>query len=148
MNNINTLLRIALITALLILSFALYTYLDRAQLYENIIVVIISTNVAAHLLPALTLRRSQGADDSFARRLIGILIPSLVSIAVYIAFVSIFNILTVPNFLKNISLFQFILFNLLAQFAYALVSALTASLVLRVVIPARHLHEDELRSDT
>lgn len=128
------------------LSFGLYTYLDKAEFYQDIVVIVISTNLAAHLLPALILRRFQGTGNPFATRLVEILLPSLISIAVYVTFVSIVNILTVPHFLQNISLFRFILFNLLAQFIYALVSALTATLILGMNIRPRYADEDKAAS--
>lgn len=82
MNNRNTLIRIVLITALLILSFAVYTYPDKAQFYEDIVVIVISTNLAAHLLPALILRSFEGTGDPFARRLVENPLLSLISIVV------------------------------------------------------------------
>ena len=132
MNNMNRLLPIALTTSLLVIAFSLYTYLDKAQLYENIVAITILTNMAAHFLPALVLRKFQNAGNSFARTLVGILVPSIISIAIYVGFVSVFNILTVPNFLRNISLFQFIIVNFLIQLAYALTSALIATIVLKI----------------
>jgi hypothetical protein len=131
-NKVKRLPSIILTTALLIVFFAGYTYLDRAQLYENIGTIIISTNLAAYLLPALVLSRSWGIGNSVARTLIEILVPSLISIPIFIGLVGIFNMLTVPNLLNNIPLYQFVLFTSVMQLAYALAAALLATIVLKI----------------
>lgn len=133
-NKVKRLPSIILTTVLLIVFFAVYTYLDRAQLYENIGTIIISTNLAAYLLPPLVLSKSWGRGNSFVRTLIKILVPSLISIPVFVGLVCVFNLLTVSNFLDNTPLFQFILFTSLMQLAYALMAALLTIIVLKIFI--------------
>jgi hypothetical protein len=133
-NKVKKLPSIIFTIALLIVFFAVYTYLDRTHLYENIATIIISINLAAYLLPALVLSRSWGIGNSFVRTLIEILVPSLISIPVFVGLVCVFNLLTVPNFLDNIPLYQFILFTSLMQLTYALTAALVATIVLKIFV--------------
>lgn len=126
----------ALTTALLILSFALLTYLDRAQLYQNIGAIAIASNLAAYLFPALILYNSQDMANSFSKTLGGLFGSFLISIVAYVCFLCAFNFLTVWNFLETINLFHFVLFNLLVQCGYALVSALIVTIVLKILIRA------------
>jgi hypothetical protein len=129
---------ISLTTILLILFFAIYTYLDRSQLYENIGLIVISSNLAAYLIPPLVLAKYEVIGNSFAKTLIKILVPSLISIPIFICLVCIFNIMTVSNFLHNIPLYQFIVLTSLTQLAYALVSALLATVVLKTLVRNQH----------
>lgn len=122
-------LSINLRAALLILAFALYTHLDREELYKNIILITILSNLMAHLIPALGTRMNRGS--SFWRLIANILVASSISIAIYVGFVSVYNILTVPGFLENIPLLHFITFNVLVQLGFAAVAALVAALTLK-----------------
>jgi hypothetical protein len=121
-------------TVLLIVFFAGYTYLDRAKLYENIGEIILATNLAAYLLPALVLWRSWGLGNSFARTFVKVLTPSLTSIPLFVCLVCVFNLLTVPNFLDNIPLYQFIFLASLMQLAYALTAAVIATALLKIFV--------------
>jgi hypothetical protein len=125
---------IGLTIVLLIGFFTIYTYLDRTGLYENIGKITDSINLAAYFFPPLVLCKSFRKGNSLAKTLVEILLPSLISIPVFIVLVCVFNLLTVPNFLDNIPLYQFILLTFMTQLAYAITAALVATIVLKVFI--------------
>lgn len=125
---------IFLTTILLILCFTIFTYLDRAQLYEHISLILISTNFAAYLIPPLVQAKSVNIEKSFTRTLVKILVPSLISIPIFVCLVCIFNILTVSNFLDNIPLYQFVLVTSSMQLAYALPAAFFATIALKLIL--------------
>lgn len=111
--------------------FVLYTYFDKARLYEYIVAITITTNFMAYFIPALLIRKPSIKGSSFVKLLVEILVPSLVSMTIFIGLVSVFNIFSVPNFLHNIPLYEFVFFNYLMQLVYALLAAFVATIILR-----------------
>jgi hypothetical protein len=130
-NNIEKIPSIILTTALLIAAFALHAYMDKNQLYENIGEIVLLTNLAAYLIPILVFRKLYFRSNSFLKMTVEILVPSLISVVIYVFFICVFNIFNVPNFLENFPLY-FIPLNILSQALYALVSALIAIVVYKI----------------
>jgi hypothetical protein len=122
---------VVLTTIFLVIFFMVYTYLDRGQMYDRLGAIIILTNTLAYVLPQF-IQRPHSLNNSFLRIFLDILVSSLICIPIFIGFVIVFNVFTVPNFTENISLLQFIVFTGSIQVGYALLASSLAAIILKM----------------